>query len=578
MASPLKIAVNLLKNDSFEVMRGKISKRVRSWRERGRYQKWVKRYYGLVDTDVENIRRNIDGLETHPRISILMPVYNTDERYLRAAIDSVKAQIYENWELCIADDHSSDPHVRTILAEYAARDERIKIAIRAENGHIAAASNTALEMATGSFTALMDHDDELSPLAMYFVAREINSHADANIIYTDEDKIDENGLRFDPYFKPDWSPDLLLGVNYLNHLTIYRTTILRKCGAFRTGFDGSQDYDLLLRAVEISPASTVRHIPRPLYHWRATKGSVAYASDEKPYAHDRARNAIAEHLERCGVRASVMRGIGQLHKVDYELPYPPPKVSIIVHGGRSAVDVDRLLGMTGGSPVEILTSTNAGCTRRGERTTWVSPDHHNRYARLNLAASAATGSILCFLSSEIREAGHLWLETLIAHAMRPGVGAVGPMIFDTRRHITSAGYVLVAQKGVMSAFSGKPLRPRGRSLRLDVPQNVSAVPIDCLVVRAQTFALVGGFDEDSFDAFGAIDLCLRLRENGFRTVWDPRAELMRSAMPDAVERKGLSQLLQRWGSYFEHDPYHNPNLSLDVRAWDIAYPPRLEKY
>ena len=578
MAGPLKKAINLLRTDNFEVLRGKLSKRIRAVCGRRQYQQWIRKYHSLTRTDVENIQEIIVGLRLHPLISILMPVYNTEERYLRAAIASVRAQIYENWELCIADDHSPDPHIRTILAEYAAADSRIKIAIRDENGHISAASNTALELVTGEFTALMDHDDELSPLALYFVSKEINGHTDVNIIYTDEDKIDERGLRFDPFFKPDWSPDLLLGVNYINHLTVYRTELLRARGGFRSAFDGSQDYDLLLRMVEHLPPSTIRHVPRVLYHWRAISGSVAYASDEKPYAHDRARAAIAEHFDRTGIKAEVVRGIGQLHSVIYEIPEPKPKVSVIVHGRRSAVDLYKLLECGGDMPAEVMISTDTGCTKLGGQTTWVSPDHHNRYARLNLAARAATGAILCFISSEIRSASQGWLETLAAHALQPGVGAVGPMILDAKRRIRSAGYVLGVQNGVKSAFEGRSVVPRGRSLRLDVPQNVSAIPVDCLVITAANFAAVGGFDEDTFDIYGAVDLCLRLAEAGSRTVWTPRVELIRSTQLPLAPRSGLTKLRDRWRSYFERDPYYNPNLTMDVQNWDIALPPRLEKY
>jgi O-antigen biosynthesis protein len=575
MPRTLRTAVNLLKTDGFEVLRGKFCRRVRALSERGRYRQWINLYEELKRTDIENIRYVIDDLKVRPLISILMPVYNTEERYLRAAIDSVRAQIYGEWELCIVDDASPDPQTRKILAEYAALDLRIKIALREENGHIAAASNTALTLVKGDFTALMDHDDELSPLALFFVAMEINVYPNANIIYTDEDKIDDRGKRYDPYFKPDWSPDLLMGVNYINHLTVYRTALMRSRGGFRSEFDGSQDYDLLLRVSEGTPTATIRHIPRVLYHWRAVAGSVAYASDEKPYAHDRARSAITEHLERINACATVQRGIGQLHNVSYKLPEPSPKVSIIVHGSGALQNLDKLLESNSALPVEIIKSP-LEASREREKLTWAPAD--NKCAGLNLAAKSASGSILCFLDCGIRDASASWLDALVAYALQPGIGAVGPMLFDARKRISSAGYVLGVRDGVMSAFDGESVKPRGRSIRLDLPQNVSAISLDCLVVAADTFASVGGFDQASLETQGAIDLCLRLRENGFLTVWNPRAQLLQPVRPQVLDQGSLSRLRKKWNRYFEHDPYYNPNLSLDVRKWDLAFPPRLTKY
>ncbi len=565
MFGRIKKAIKLLKTDSFEILRGKLSKRYRGFRERGKYQKLIRQYEAHSESDLDEARQLARRLDVRPLISILMPVYNTDERYLRAAIDSVRAQVYDPWELCIADDHSTNPHIRTILAEYASCDSRIKIATRHANGHISAASNTALDLVTGHFTALMDHDDELSPLALYFVAKEINKYAEARIIYSDEDKISEKGKRFAPYFKPDWNPELLLGVNYVNHLTVYRTDLLRDCGAFRVGYEGSQDYDLLLRAAEHCFSENIRHIPRVLYHWRAIRGSVAYASDEKPYAHDRARVAIAEHLKRRNIDATVVRSIGQLHKVIYRIPDPRPTVSVILHGEGRTAALKQLLRAGGNFSHEIISTPHVG-----------TPD---LYARLNIAADGATGSILCFLNVNIDRGSKLWLESMIGHAIQPGTGAVGPMIYDERKRIKSAGFVLGVGDGIASAFQNSPLSPRGRSIRLDVPQNVAAVSADCLVIARDKFNNAGGFDAEAFGKkYGDVDLCCRLVIRGLMNVWTPRAEVLLTEGSSVGANIEFAELRKRWIQFFIGDTYYNPNLSHKTADYSLADPPVLEKY
>jgi O-antigen biosynthesis protein len=273
-----------------------------------RYRRWVRRYDTFNGQVRRSATREIASFSRRPLISVLMPVYDPREKELRSALASVTNQVYDNWELCIADDCSTEPYVRAILEELARVDPRVKVVFRPENGHISEASNSALELAAGEFTALLDHDDELSPLALFCVAAEVNRHPSSEIIYTDEDKIDRWGHRADPFFKPDWSPEMLLAVNYVNHLTVYRTALIRSHGGFRVGFEGSQDYDLLLRVSEKCEPGNIRHIPRILYHWRAADGSIAGDNDEKPYAHDAAKEAIAEHLAQRAIAGRVSRG------------------------------------------------------------------------------------------------------------------------------------------------------------------------------------------------------------------------------------------------------------------------------
>ncbi len=261
------------------------------------YAEWLMRFATI---DAVALRRDLRQIKEQPLVSILVPVYNPDLDLLEAAISSVRNQIYERWELCIADDASEDPQVRARLEQAAADEPRIKLIFRETNGHIAACTNSALQLATGAWCALLDQDDLLTEDALARFALELDRHPDAGLIYSDEDKIDETGARSSPYFKPDWNPELFLGQNFINHLGLYRTELVREVGGFREGFEGSQDYDLVLRCLEQLEPRQIRHIPRVLYHWRMVAGSVAAATDAKPYARDAARRAIAEHLRAEG--------------------------------------------------------------------------------------------------------------------------------------------------------------------------------------------------------------------------------------------------------------------------------------
>ena len=296
------------------------------------YSRWIRRFDRLRARDRAAIREASARLSYRPLISVLMPVYNTDERWLAKAIGSVRKQLYTNWELCIADDASPDPTVGRVLRRFQSQDSRIKVVFRPVNGHISAASNSALELVTGEFIALFDHDDMLPVHALLAVVHELNRHPDADIVYSDEDRLDELGRRYDAFFKPDWNPELFRGQNIISHLGVYRTAAVRRVGGFRVGLEGSQDYDLALRVVEQTEPRNIRHIPHVLYHWRAIPGSAALGTGEKLYAHDAARRAVQEHLDRVGVRATVAPADhASFHqRVRYALPEPRPRVTIII--------------------------------------------------------------------------------------------------------------------------------------------------------------------------------------------------------------------------------------------------------
>ncbi|MGD9846138.1 MAG: glycosyltransferase, partial [Variibacter sp.] len=297
----------------------------------GSYEQWIKFYDTLTSERLTSMHADVEALAFKPLISVLMPVYNTPERLLCEAIESVKAQAYPHWELCIADDASTAPHVHRILRRYAKNDTRIKVAFREINGHICHASNSALDLVTGEWIALLDHDDVLRPHALYEVARTINLHPDTELIYSDEDKIDESGRRYDAFFKPDFSIEMFRSQNYFNHLTVHRAANVRAVGGWRAGFEGSQDYDLNLRIIETTTADRIRHIPKILYHWRAVSGSTAVSASEKGYAWEAGRRALETHLTRVGLDG-VVKEIPSVpfYRLCPSIPEPQPLVSLIV--------------------------------------------------------------------------------------------------------------------------------------------------------------------------------------------------------------------------------------------------------
>lgn len=522
------------------------------------YREWIRQFDLLTDDRRKRIKEVIERFDRMPLISVLMPVYNVDAKYLKEAIDSIREQLYPNWELCIADDRSPSPHVRKILEEYAATDARIKIVYRETNGHISAASNSALEIVTGEFTALMDHDDKLTEDALFQVAKLLNERPDVNMVYSDEDKIDAHGTRYQPMFKPDWSIELFRSLNLVTHLCVFRTAILRKIGGFRIGFEGSQDYDLSLRFVEQIDPRTIEHIPLVLYHWRAIPGSVALDSGEKSYAHEKAREAIREHFERLGVAADVTRGVGELHRTNYHVPAPEPTVTLI---GQPGTDLERLLSNAGYGNVETI--------RAGDGP---------RFTSLNEAARSATGSVLVFVSHRVEHASDGWLRELVSRAIQNGVGPVGAKIASRSDHILNAGYFLGVSEGVGRPHLGYHAADQGEFERLAVDQNFSAVSVECMAISRDRFESARGFDADSFpENYGDIDLCLRLAGSGSRTLWTPWAKVTSSQEDELPMEEGLDRLRARWPEVFARDPFYNPNLTAAANDLGFAFPPRCSR-
>jgi glycosyltransferase involved in cell wall biosynthesis len=333
----------------------------------GGYKRWVELYDTIDDEARGLIESQLRSLSRRPTISVIMPTYNPPADMLRSAIESVRGQIYPDWEMCIADDCSTDPAVMQVLEEYAAADPRVKLIKREENGHISAASNTALTLVTGEWVALLDHDDMLREHALALVALAIDAHPGAGIVYSDEDKLDETGLRIDPFFKPDFDPLLLLGQNFVSHLSVFRKDLVEQVGGYRVGYEGSQDWDLTLRVSELLDPSHVVHIPHVLYHWRVHASSTASLVSAKPYAVDAGQRAVIDHLSRTDRKARTTY-VGQLgfNRVTWEMDDPTPKVSIIVstRDGRLLPRcIDSVCGLTQYPNFEVLVIDNASRSR-----------------------------------------------------------------------------------------------------------------------------------------------------------------------------------------------------------------------
>jgi glycosyltransferase involved in cell wall biosynthesis len=563
------------------------------------YGEWLRRF-GQVNAF--GLRRDLRLLLRQPLISILLPVYNPPLTLLEAAIDSVRSQIYPRWELCIADDASTDPAVRPFLEKIAASDARIKLTFRNRNGHISACSNSALEMASGEWCALLDQDDAFAENALALVALEIDRHPDAGLIYSDEDKIDEDGVRSNPFFKPDWNPELFLGQNYINHLGCYRADLLREIGGFREGFEGSQDYDLALRCVERLRSEQIRHIPRILYHWRMVTGSLAAVVDAKPYAREAARRAIADHVNRRGTPGTVTAcpENNESHRFIHAVPQPAPLVSIIIPT-RDRVRllkrcIESLRAVTDYQPFEIVVTDNGSVEPEtlaflrdaevDDSIRVLTESGPFNYSRLNnCAATQARGEILVFLNNDTEIDDPGWLTEMVSHAARAEVGAVGARLWFPDGTLQHGGVILGLGGVAGHALPHIPHGHPGYFNRALLQQNYSAVTGACMAMRKVVFEELGGFDEENLGvSFNDIDLCLRLIQRGYRIVWTPYANLIhhesasRGHQRTTEEQKEFERAVEfmqtRWGAQLLGDPFYNPNLSLNPPGFEIAFPPR----
>jgi GT2 family glycosyltransferase len=565
------------------------------------YRGWIGEFDTISARDREEIAAHIARFQTRPLISVIMPVYAPPEHVLREAIDSLISQIYPHWELCLTDDASMAPHVRKVMEEYGRRDRRIKPVYRETNGHISAASNSALAVATGEYVALLDHDDVLPEHALYMVAEAIQRYPTADVFYSDEDKLDARGTRCDPHFKPEWSPELFYGQNYLNHLTTYRRSAVENAGGFRLGFEGSQDYDLALRVIAATKAPIV-HIPYVLYHWRIFEGAGTMSSTNLRKATEAARMALTEYFAGFGMAVAVKDVLGSFHRVVRPDPTPWPRVSVIVPT-RDYLDVLRVAidGLEHGTDypdLEIVIADNESAEpktlayfselrQRGTRIVEC-PGAFNYSDINNKAIAVSTGEYVLLLNNDISMIDAGWLKEMVRYFADPEVGIVGPKLLYPDGTLQHAGVVL----GIGGVAGHRYARAAGDETgyfgRLALAQDVGAVTGACLLIRRAIFDAVGGLDAHNLAvAFNDIDLCMRVRAAGYRVIWTPYAVLHHHESKSRgfdVSGTKLDRfqtesrfMRQKWGNRLLSDPFFSPNLSLNSLTPALARPPRLRK-
>ncbi len=556
------------------------------------YDRWI-RIHSLSEEKIQHIRRNISDFSYKPVISILMPVYNVDQIWLEKAIDSVRSQLYQNWELCIVDDASPKPHIRKTLEKYAKKDKRIKVTYFAKNQGMSIAYNEALRSAAGEFAGTLDHDDELTEDALYENVRLLNQNPHLDMIYSDEDKLDMQGKRCEPFFKPDYSPDLLLSMNYICHFTIFRRDILNVIGGFRAGYDGSQDYDLILRFTEKTSSDRIAHISKILYHWRKIPGSAAAATDAKNYAYVSAKKALQDYMERNAIPGEVLDGhFTGSYRIRRKIA-APEKVSIIVPF-RDQVHllqncIESILNKTDYPSYEILLVNNQSREsatlayldqiQQSENIRVIDYDREFDFSDMNnVAVTKAEGRYILMLNNDTEVISPEWLSAMVEHAQRKEVGAVGAKLLYPDNTIQHGGVVMGL--GIAShAFKHFPVLDNGYFGQASVIRNCCAVTAACLLMRKEVFEELGGLDKDNLKiAYSDVDLCLKAVQKGYLVVYTPYSllyhhesvsrgddndEMLKEKHPEKYQRviKERQFMEEKWKGYIENDPYYNIHLT-----------------
>jgi len=551
------------------------------------YKKWLQiNMPGPLQ--LNTFKEEIEQFTYQPKISIIFPVYNTPAHYLKAAIESVQNQIYGNWELCISDDNSPNSDIKPLLNSYAELDARIRLVFRKENGHISLNSNSALELATGEYVSLLDHDDLLAPDALFQNVKLLNTDRTIDFIYSDEDKIDEKYLFQEPHFKPDWCPENFLSRNYICHFVVIRKILIDKVGGFRKGCEGSQDYDLFLRVTELT--SRIKHIPKILYHWRIHPGSTANLEDAKPYAYVSGKKALEDALQRRGMEATVEseNEMAGYYTVRYKLKHPG-KVSILIPSKNRQdlcqVALSSIYELTEYADYEIILINNNSDEpgffemvkewkiKLGDRIQCIDDYGDFNFSRLiNKGAAAATGEYLLLLNNDIKVIQPDWITNMAAYAQHNFIGAVGVRLLFPDNTIQHAGVVIGLGGIAEHVFATADKDENGYFNYLKCINNYSAVTAACMMLHKNVFDEVGGFDEALPVEYNDIDFCLKLIEKGYRNVYLPYVSLyhfesISRGHPHKTKESYKQHLhdielfKSRWQRYIDYDPCYNPHLS-----------------
>ena len=565
------------------------------------YASWVEKFDNFDADQIASLHADVVQLTQQPLISLVMPVHNTVEEDLIRAIESVVNQVYTNWELCICDDASTASHIKDVLQRYEASNSKIRVSYQSVNGHISKATNKAIGMTTGKYIAFFDHDDQLSPHALLRLAEYIEKFPHAMVFYSDEDKIDTVGHRFDPYFKSDFNLGLLRSHNYMCHFAVYDADFLHRLGGLSIGLEGAQDYDLALRAVDATDAQNIVHVPHVLYHWRTAIGSTASGHSEKSYAFKAGKRALDAHYARRGLSASAAEApeASGMYRTCWNLPNPLPLVSIVIptRNGEAILRqcLDSLRQTTYGN-YEIVVVDNGSDElatikmledREFEGQIRVLRDDSPfNFSALNNRAvrEQAKGDYVLLLNNDIEAINPDWLSEMVGCATEDDVGCVGARLWYPDGRLQHAGIILVC--GVAGhAHKYLPRGHHGYMGRAVLSQDMIGVTAACLLVKRSLYLEVGGLDEGLAVAFNDVDFCLRVHKAGYRNHFTPYAELIHHESvtrgyedtPEKQQRFRLEieKMQARWPMLLDHDdPYYSPNLTASAEDFSLAWPPR----
>ena len=552
------------------------------------YEQWYENHKALPE---ELEKQKNEKWKRKPLISIVVPVYNTPQVFLRQMIESVQNQSYSEWELCIGNASPENKEMKKILEEYK-NDARIKEVEIPENKGISQNTNRAMEIASGELIGLLDHDDLLAPNALYEIAKAVNEHLDAEVIYTDEDKVTTDlKEHFQPHLKPDFNLDLLRSNNYICHFFVASRDLIKRVGGFRPEFNGAQDYDLILRCTE--QAKQIVHIPKILYHWRVHKASTADNPASKMYAFDAGKRAIEEHLVRCRTKGTVQhtKDLG-FYRVKYEV-CGEPLVSIIIPNKDQSEALKKCLDSirekTSYRNYEIIIVENNSEEPEtfafykkiaGEKIKIVTWEGEFNYSAINnFGVRHARGDYLLLLNNDVEIINGDWLTEMLSHCQRKEVGIVGAKLYYPDNTIQHAGIIIGIGGVAGSVFVGLPRAFSGYLHKASIQLDLSAVTAACMLVKRSVFEQVGGLEEKLKVAFNDVDFCLRVREKGYLVVYDPYAELYHyeSKTRGAEDTKEkirrfqteIEYMRSHWiGLLKKGDPYYNCNLSLT--KWDYS--------
>ena len=556
-----------------------------------KYDDWLPKHL-RTEEELEEQRKH--EFEWNPKISIVVPLYRSNETYLKALVNSVRAQTYSNWELCLSDGSGADTPLRKILADLEKADPRIKVIQNFEQLRISENTNAAIREATGDFIGFADHDDVITEDALYEVVKVLNDHPDTEMIYSDEDKMDGKGTSFlEPQFKPDYDPDLLYTVNYICHFLVVKRELLDKAGLLREEYDGAQDYDFILRCTENT--DKIRHITRILYHWRAYEQSTSENPESKEYAFTAGKRAVQAHFDRMNIPAVVtLGGSPGLYHTRYIWP-EEPLVSILIPNKDHVDDLSKcinsIVGRSSYMNYEIIVIENNSTEdetfeyyhelEENPRVRIIHYEGKFNYSSINnLGAAEAKGDYLLLLNNDTEVISENWMEELLGYCMRPDVGAVGARLYYEDDTVQHAGVIIGFGSIAGHAFVQQPRKNTGYCHRIICAQDYTAVTAACMMIRRDVFEEVGGFSTDLAVAFNDVDLCLKIRDAGYLIVYNPYCELYHyesksrglEDTPEKIERFGteIATLEKHWPGVFQTpDPYYNPNLTLESQDFSL---------